>query len=56
MEKKFFEKTLDDYKDQVWGCARCNWCQNHWGWNVKSSKYNEICPEFRENAHRTGPP
>ena len=48
MEKKFFEKTLADYKDQVWGCARCNWCQNHWGWNVKSAEYSEICPAFGE--------
>lgn len=48
MEKKFFEKTLEDYKDQVWGCARCNWCQNHWGWNVKSAEYSEICPAFGE--------
>ena len=26
-DKKFFEKSLEDYRDQVWGCARCNWCQ-----------------------------
>lgn len=48
MEKKFFETTLEDYKDQTWGCARCNWCQNHWGWNVKSAEYSEICPAFAE--------
>ncbi len=47
-EKKFFEKTLDDYRDSVWGCARCNWCQNQWGWNVKSAEFSEICPAFHE--------
>jgi Fe-S oxidoreductase len=47
-EKKFFEKQLEDYRDSIWGCARCNWCQNHWGWNVKSAEYSEICPAFHE--------
>jgi Fe-S oxidoreductase len=47
-DKKFFEKQLEDYRDQVWGCARCNWCQNQWGWNVKSAEYSEICPAFHE--------
>ncbi|MBN2108884.1 MAG: (Fe-S)-binding protein, partial [Deltaproteobacteria bacterium] len=47
-EKKFFEKELADYRDSIWGCARCNWCQNHWGWNVKSAEYSEICPAFHE--------
>jgi Fe-S oxidoreductase len=46
--KKFFEKELEDYKDQVWGCARCNWCQNQWGWNVKSAEFSEVCPAFHE--------
>ncbi len=45
--KKVYERTLEDYREQAWGDSRCNWCQNQWGWNVKSSKYNEICPEFR---------
>jgi heterodisulfide reductase subunit D len=47
-EKKFFEKTLEDYRDSIWGCARCNWCQNQWGWNVKSAEYSEVCPAFHE--------
>ena len=47
-EKNFFEKELEDYRDQVWGCARCNWCQNQWGWNVKSAEFSEICPAFHE--------
>jgi Fe-S oxidoreductase len=47
-EKKFFEKELVDYRDSIWGCARCNWCQNHWGWNVKSAEYSEVCPAFHE--------
>jgi len=46
--KKFFEKQLEDYRDSIWGCARCNWCQNQWGWNVKSAEYSEICPAFHE--------
>jgi Fe-S oxidoreductase len=47
-EKKFFEKQLEDFRDQVWGCARCNWCQNQWGWNVKSAEFSEVCPAFNE--------
>ena len=47
-DKKFFEKSLEDYRDQVWVCARCNWCQNQWGWNVKNAEYSEICPAFHE--------
>ena len=46
--KKFYEKELEDYRDSIWGCARCNWCQNQWGWNVKSAEYSEICPAFHE--------
>lgn len=47
-DKKFFEKQLEDYRDMVWGCARCNWCQNQWGWNVKSAEFSEVCPAFHE--------
>jgi Fe-S oxidoreductase len=47
-DKKFFEKGLEDYKDSIWGCARCNWCQNQWGWNVKSAEFSEVCPAFHE--------
>ncbi len=47
-DKKFFEKELEDYREQVWGCARCNWCQNQWGWSVKSAEFSEICPAFHE--------
>jgi len=47
IDKKVYERTLEDYREMAWGDARCNWCMNQWGWNVKSSKYNEICPEFR---------
>jgi Fe-S oxidoreductase len=46
-KKKIYERSLEDYREQAWGDSRCNWCQNQWGWNVKSAKYNEICPEFR---------
>jgi len=45
--KKIYEKNLEDYREQAWGCSRCNWCQNQWGWNVKSSKFSEVCPEFK---------
>ena len=47
IDKKVYERTLEDYREMAWGDARCNWCMNQWGWNVKSSKYSEICPEFR---------
>ena len=48
-EKKLFEKVLEDYREMVWGCSRCNWCQNHWGWSLKSARFNEICPAFYLN-------
>jgi Fe-S oxidoreductase len=41
-------KTLEDYRDQIWGCARCNWCQNIYSWNVQSARFNEICPSFSQ--------
>jgi len=47
INKKVYERTLEDYREMAWGDARCNWCMNQWGWNVKSSQYSEICPEFR---------
>jgi Fe-S oxidoreductase len=47
-DKKFFEMELEDFRDMIWGCARCNWCQNQWGWNVKSAEYSEVCPAFHE--------
>jgi heterodisulfide reductase subunit D len=47
-DKKIFERELEDYRDQVWGCARCNWCQNQWGWSVKNAEFSEICPAFHE--------
>ncbi len=47
IDKKVYERSLEDYREMAWGDARCNWCMNQWGWNVKSSRYNEICPEFR---------
>lgn len=47
INKKVYERTLEDYREMAWGDSRCNWCMNQWGWNVKSAKYNEICPEFR---------
>ncbi len=39
-------KTLEDYKEHIWGCARCNWCQNVFTWRVQSGRFNEICPSF----------
>ena len=47
-DKKVFERELEDYREQIWGCARCNWCQNQWGWSVKSAEFSEICPAFHE--------
>jgi Fe-S oxidoreductase len=47
IDKKVYARTLEDYREMAWGDARCNWCMNQWGWNVKSSRFNEICPEFR---------
>ncbi len=39
-------KTLSDYREQVWGCVRCNYCQSIPAWNLKSSRFYHICPAF----------
>ena len=39
-------KRLEDYREEVWHCIRCNWCKIGFGWNVKSQKYHWNCPSF----------
>jgi heterodisulfide reductase subunit D len=49
INKNVYERSIEDYREMAWSDARCSWCINQWSWNLKSSKYNEICPEFRYN-------
>jgi len=39
-------KPLEEYKEEVWHCQRCNWCKIGFGWTVKSQKYHWSCPSF----------
>ena len=37
-------KPLEEYREMVWNCARCNWCKSVWGWYMKSWRFSELCP------------
>ena len=39
-------KELEDYKEEVWNCTRCNWCKIAFGWAVKSERFHHNCPSF----------
>jgi heterodisulfide reductase subunit D len=39
-------KPLEEYREEVWHCQRCNWCKIGFGWTVKSQKYHWSCPSF----------
>jgi Fe-S oxidoreductase len=41
-------KNLEEYREHVWACGRCNYCQNVHAWQLKSSRFNQICPSFFE--------
>lgn len=39
-------KKLEEYREEVWHCLRCNWCKIGFGWTVKSQKNHWSCPSF----------
>lgn len=39
-------KELEDYRDEVWHCHRCNMCQEVFGWYLKSLEFSDICAPF----------
>jgi len=42
-------KELEDYRDEVWHCSRCNMCKEVFGWYMKSAEFSPICPSFAYN-------
>jgi len=48
-ERKYIRgrfKELEDYRDEVWHCNRCNMCKEVFGWHMKSNEFSDICPAF----------
>ena len=39
-------KELEDYRDEVWHCNRCNMCKDVFGWYMKSNEFADICSSF----------
>ncbi len=39
-------KELEDYRDEVWHCNRCNMCKEVFGWHMVSNEFSDICPSF----------
>ena len=39
-------KELEDYRDEVWHCNRCNMCKEVFGWYMKSNEFSDICSAF----------
>ena len=42
-------KELEDYREEVWHCNRCNMCKEVFGWYMKSNEFSDICPSFAFN-------
>ena len=48
-ERKYIRgrfKELEDYREEVWHCNRCNMCKEVFGWSMKSNEFSDICPAF----------
>lgn len=39
-------KELEDYREEVWHCNRCNMCYEVFGWYMKSLEFSAICAPF----------
>ncbi|MFC2003894.1 (Fe-S)-binding protein [Chloroflexota bacterium] len=39
-------KELEDYREEVWHCNRCNMCKEVFGWYMSSNEFSNICPSF----------
>ena len=39
-------KELEEYRDEVWHCNRCNMCKLVFGWYMVSNEFSDICPAF----------
>ena len=38
--------SIEDYRQMAWECVNCNYCQEMWSWDVKSSEFSYICPSW----------
>ncbi len=48
-ERKYIRgrfKELEDYREEVWHCNRCNMCKEVFGWYMRSNEFSDICPPF----------
>ena len=48
-ERKYIRgrfRELEDYREEVWHCNRCNMCKEVFGWYMKSNEFSDICPSF----------
>ena len=48
-ERKYIRgrfKELEEYRDEVWHCNRCNMCKEVFGWHMRSNQFSDICPPF----------
>ncbi|MFC1870345.1 hypothetical protein ACFLYE_03655 [Chloroflexota bacterium] len=39
-------KELEEYRDEIWHCNRCNMCKMVFGWYMISAEFSDICPAF----------
>ncbi|MFH1775273.1 MAG: (Fe-S)-binding protein [Chloroflexota bacterium] len=44
-------KELEEYREEVWHCNRCNMCKEVFGWYMKSAEFSPICPSFAFNKY-----
>jgi len=49
-------KELEEYRDEVWHCSRCNMCKEVFGWYMKSAEFSGICPSFLSTNGMPTPP
>jgi hypothetical protein len=40
-------KNLEEYREHVWGCTRCNYCQNVHAWELKRSRFYQFLSRRR---------
>ena len=41
-------RPLEDYREDVWGCVRCNWCKEVFGWYQRSARFAYLCPSWHK--------
>ena len=55
-ERKYIRgrfKELEDYREEVWHCNRCNMCKDVFGWYMKSHEFADICSSFTFRKYET---